>query len=200
MDARVEPSRVEPSPSPAGLDAETCYRALVARDRRFDGVFFVAVTTTGIYCRPICTARTPGRDRCVFYRRGAEAERAGYRACLRCRPELAPGAGAVDAAPRLVADAVARIEAGFLDDGSVDDLAAELGVTARHLRRTLTSALGVTPVELAQSRRLAMARQLVLGTDLPLTQIAFASGMGSLRRFNALFRERFGAAPSTLRG
>ena len=203
MDARVEPSRVEPSPSPAGpagLDAETCYRALVARDRRFDGVFFVAVTTTGIYCRPICTARTPGRDRCVFYRRGAEAERAGYRACLRCRPELAPGAGAVDAAPRLVADAVARIEAGFLDDGSVDDLATELGVTARHLRRTLTSALGVTPVELAQSRRLAMARQLVLGTDLPLTQIAFASGMGSLRRFNALFRERFGAAPSTLRG
>ncbi len=117
------------------LDGDTCYRALEARDARFDGVFYVGVATTGIYCRPVCRARTPRRDRCAFYRTAAEAEHAAFRACFRCRPELAPGHGAVDAVPRLCAAAVARIEAGFLNEGSVDALAAELGVSARHLRR-----------------------------------------------------------------
>jgi AraC family transcriptional regulator of adaptative response / DNA-3-methyladenine glycosylase II len=182
------------------LDAEACYRAMTARDPRFDGVFFVGVRTTGIYCRPVCRARTPGRDRCVFFRRAAEAERDGFRACFRCRPELAPGSGPEGALPRLVEAAARRIEEGALDEGSVDDLARALGVTARHLRRALAAELGVTPVALAQSRRLALAKQLLHDTRLPLTEVAFASGFGSVRRFNAIFRARFGTAPSALRG
>jgi len=140
------------------LDQDACYRAVLARDARFDGVFFVGVKTTGIYCRPICPARTPGRDRCQFYRTAAEAEQAGFRACFRCRPELAPGLARVDAVPRVVAEAMRRIEAGALAGGSLESLAGELGVTSRHLRRAMHAALGISPVELAQSRRLAMAR------------------------------------------
>jgi AraC family transcriptional regulator of adaptative response / DNA-3-methyladenine glycosylase II len=181
------------------LSEDTCYRALTARDPRFDGVFFVGVRTTGIYCRPICRARTPGRDRCVFFTRAAEAERDGFRACFRCRPELAPGGGPVDAVPRLVQAAVQRIEAGALNEGSVDDLAAELGVTGRHLRRAMVAELGVSPVDLAQTRRLALAKQLLQDTGLSLTDIAFASGFASVRRFNALFQARFGEPPSALR-
>lgn len=178
---------------------ETWYRALSAHDPRFDGVFFVGVRTTGIYCRPVCRARTPGRDRCVFFHRAAEAERDGFRACFRCRPELAPGNGPVDAVPRLVEAALARIEAGALNEGSLDALAGELGVSARHLRRAMAAELGVSPVELAQSRRLALAKQLLHETGLPLAEIAFASGFSSVRRFNALFRTRFGGPPSSLR-
>ncbi|HYO57947.1 AlkA N-terminal domain-containing protein [Archangium sp.] len=181
------------------LEAETCYRALSARDRRFDGLFFVGVSTTGIYCRPVCTARTPRRERCAFYRTAAEAEHAGFRACLLCRPELAPGSAPVDSVPRLVAAAVSRIEGGFLNESSIDDLASELGVTSRHLRRALEAELGVSPVELAQSRRLALAKQLLQDTPLPLAEVAFASGFQSVRRFNALFQSRFGRPPSALR-
>ncbi|MDI1437502.1 AlkA N-terminal domain-containing protein [Polyangium sorediatum] len=181
------------------MDAETCYRALCARDERFDGLFFVAVRTTGIYCRPVCRARTPGRDRCVFYRYAAEADRDGFRACFRCRPELSPGGAPQDSVPRLVRAALARIEGGFLDEGSVDDLGRALGVTGRHLRRAMEAELGVAPVELAQSRRLALAKQLLQDSSLPLTEIAFASGFGSVRRFNALFSARFGRPPSALR-
>src|SRR5690242_8397453 len=169
------------------MNDDARYAAMVARDRRFDGRFFVAVRTTGVYCRPICPARTPRRDRCTFFGRAAEAEREGYRACFRCRPELAPGAGPVDAVPRLVAAAAARIEAGCLNEGSVDGLAAELGVTARHLRRTVQAELGVSLVHLAQSRRLALAKQLLQDTRLPMAEVAFAAGFASLRRFNALF-------------
>jgi AraC family transcriptional regulator of adaptative response / DNA-3-methyladenine glycosylase II len=182
------------------LDADTCYAALCARDRRFDGLFFVGVATTGIYCRPVCAARTPGRTRCSFYGSPAEAERAGFRACLRCRPELAPGPGAVDALPLLVARSVERIAAGFLDEHSVDELAGELGVTGRHLRRALEEQVGASPLELAQSRRLAMAKRLLQDSELGVTAVAFASGFKSVRRFNAAFRERFGRAPSELRG
>jgi AraC family transcriptional regulator of adaptative response / DNA-3-methyladenine glycosylase II len=181
------------------LDPVTCYRAVCARDGRFDGLFFVGVTTTGVYCRPVCPARTPGRDRCVFFGTRAEAERDGFRACFRCRPELAPGQGPVDALPRLVERAVARIEAGDLDERSVDDLARALEVSGRHLRRALTSALGVGPVELAQSRRLALAKQLLQDTSLPLAELALASGFASVRRFNALFQARFGRPPSAVR-
>jgi AraC family transcriptional regulator of adaptative response / DNA-3-methyladenine glycosylase II len=181
------------------LDQDACYRAVLARDARFDGVFFVGVKTTGIYCRPICPARTPGRDRCQFYRTAAEAEQAGFRACFRCRPELAPGLARVDAVPRVVAEAMRRIEAGALAGGSLESLAGELGVTSRHLRRAMHAALGISPVELAQSRRLAMARQLVADTALPLTEVAFSSGFRSLRRFNAAFRARYDCAPSRLR-
>ena len=180
-------------------DRDGWYRAMEARDARFDGVFYVAVSTTGIYCRPVCTARTPRRDRCTFYGSAAEAEKAGFRACLRCRPEVAPGAGSVDALPRLVGDAAKLIEAGFLDEHSVDELAGELHVSGRHLRRALEQQLGVSPVELAQTRRMAMAKRLLHDTALGLTEIALASGFGSVRRFNAAFAERFGRPPSAIR-
>ncbi|WP_243338181.1 DNA-3-methyladenine glycosylase 2 [Anaeromyxobacter soli] len=181
------------------LDAETCFGALTARDPRFDGRFFVGVRTTGVYCRPVCPARTPRRDRCVFFARAAEAEREGFRACFRCRPELAPGGGPVDAVPRLVSAAAARIGEGFLNEASVDDLAAALGVTSRHLRRAVAAELGVTPIELAQSRRMALAKQLLHDTALPMAEVAFAAGFSSLRRFNALFQQRFGRPPSAIR-
>ena len=181
------------------LDADTCFRALATRDERFDGVFFVGVRTTGIYCRPVCRARTPGADRCRFYLHAAEAERDGFRACFRCRPELAPGSASVDAVPRIAAAAVARIEAGALNEGSLDDLARELGVTSRHIRRAVQTELGLSPVELAQSRRLALAKQLLHDTRMPMAEIAFASGFASVRRFNAAFHARYGRAPSSLR-
>lgn len=181
------------------LDDDACWRALRARDARFDGRFFVGVSSTGIYCRPICPARTPRRDRCSFHASAAAAEKAGFRACLRCRPELAPGSASIDALPRLVARALALIGEGYLDEHGVDELAARLGVGARHLRRTLEAELGVTPIELAQTRRLALAKQLLHDSSLSLTTIAYASGFGSLRRFNASFRARFARSPSTLR-
>ncbi|HEY4157646.1 MAG TPA: AlkA N-terminal domain-containing protein [Polyangiaceae bacterium] len=182
------------------LDPDSCYGALLARDARFDGSFFVGVSTTGVYCRPVCPARTPRRDRCTFYRLAAEAEKAGYRACFRCRPELAPGGAPIDAVPRLVASALARIEQGYLNEHSVAALAAELGVSDRHLRRAVEDELGVSPVELAQSRRLALAKQLLADTALSVTDVAFASGFRSVRRFNALFLRRFERSPSSARG
>lgn len=181
------------------MNDDARYAALVTRDARFDGVFFVGVSTTGIYCRPICPARTPGRTRCSFYATAALAEAAGFRACFRCRPELAPGNADVDAVDQLVATAAARIAEGALNERSVDDLAAELGVSARHLRRTMEAKLGVTPIALAQTRRLALAKQLLQDTTLPLTEIAFAAGFQSVRRFNAVFAAVMGSAPSKLR-
>jgi len=178
---------------------DACYELMVARDPRFDGVFFVGVQTTGIYCRPICPARTPRRSRCAFFPTPVQAEAAGFRACFRCRPELAPGNAPVDKVDTLVTTATQRITEGALNDGSIDDLAAELGVTARHLRRATETRLGVSPVELAQSRRLALAKQLLQDTALPVTTIAFAAGFGSVRRFNAMFAAKMGIAPSELR-
>jgi AraC family transcriptional regulator of adaptative response / DNA-3-methyladenine glycosylase II len=175
------------------------YEVLLARDARWDGVFFVGVSTTGIYCRPICPARTPGRNRCTFHDTAVQAEAAGFRACFRCRPELAPGNADTDAVDQLVTTAASRIAEGALNDGSVDDLAAELGVSARHLRRAMEARLGVTPIDLAQSRRLALAKQLLQDTGLPLTEIAFAAGFGSVRRFNAVFQDVMGSAPGKLR-
>jgi AraC family transcriptional regulator of adaptative response / DNA-3-methyladenine glycosylase II len=181
------------------LDADACWRAMLARDARFDGRFFVGVSTTGVYCRPICPARTPRRDRCSFHANAAAAEKAGFRACFRCRPELAPGHADVDAVSRLVAGALARIDEGYLDEASVESLAREFGVTARHLRRVFEDNLGVSPVELAQTRRLARAKQLLHDSELSLAAIAHASGFRSLRRFNAAVLERFGQPPSALR-
>jgi AraC family transcriptional regulator of adaptative response / DNA-3-methyladenine glycosylase II len=181
------------------LGDDACWRALRARDARFDGRFFVGVSTTGIYCRPICTARLPRRDRCSFHASAAVAEKAGFRACFRCRPELAPGNASVDAVPRLVARALAKIDEGYLDEASVDDLGEALGVSGRHLRRALEAELGVSPIELAQTRRLGLAKQLLHDSTLSLTTIAFASGFGSVRRFNASVLARFGRPPSALR-
>ena len=181
------------------LTDDARYDALLTRDPRFDGVFFVGVSTTGIYCRPICPARTPGRSRCSFYATPVQAEAAGHRACFRCRPELAPGNAEIDAVDALVARAARRIAEGALNADSVDVLARELGVSARHLRRATEARLGVSPIELALSRKLGLAKQLLQDTALPITEIAFASGFRSVRRFNAAFSERMGRAPGELR-
>jgi len=181
------------------LNPDRYYEALKARDARFDGIFFVGVSTTGIYCRPICAVRMPGRDRCTFYPNAANAEAAGYRPCLRCRPELAPGAAAVDAVRRVSDQAVSRIEAGALSDASIEELAAEFGVSSRQLRRVVKQEYGVTPVELAQTRRLLLAKQLITDTQLRMIDVAFASGFSSVRRFNHLFQTRYKLNPTTLR-
>jgi AraC family transcriptional regulator of adaptative response / DNA-3-methyladenine glycosylase II len=181
------------------LDAEICYQALLSHDARFDGAFFVGVATTGIYCRTVCPARTPRRESCTFHPSAAAAERAGYRPCLRCRPELAPGNARIDAISRLAAAAASRIEDGALTERSVAELAAEMGVSDRHLRRVIESEFGVSPIELAQTQRLLLAKRLLTDTDLPITEVAFASGFSSLRRFNALFKERYRLNPTDLR-
>lgn len=172
----------------------------MARDPRFDGVFFVGVTTTGIYCRPVCTAKTPGRPRCRFFATAALAEQAGFRPCLRCRPELAPGNAPIDSTRTVARNAAARIEAGALNDGgSLEQLAASLGLSSRQLRRVVRKELGVSPVELAQTNRLLLAKRLIAETQLPLVQVAFAAGFESVRRFNALFRSHYRLTPGTLR-
>jgi AraC family transcriptional regulator, regulatory protein of adaptative response / DNA-3-methyladenine glycosylase II len=182
------------------LDADGCFRALRARDARFDGVFFAAIKSTGIYCRPICPARHARRENCLFFDTAAAAERHGFRPCLRCRPEIAPGNARVDAVGRIATSALARIEAGAMNERSVDSLAAEFGITSRHLRRAVESEFGVSPVEIAQTQRLLLAKQLLTETALPVTDVAFASGFASLRRFNALFKQRYRLNPTQLRG
>ena len=182
------------------LDPDACFRAVRARDRRFDGRFFVGVSSTGIYCRPICPARQPKRENMNFFPSAAAAEGGGFRPCLRCRPERAPGLAPVDAVNRLVGAAVAGIEEHALSSAKVGDLAAQLGVSDRHLRRVTEAELGVSPIELAQTYRLLLAKRLLRETTLTLTDIAFASGFGSVRRFNALFKARYGSSPRALRG
>jgi AraC family transcriptional regulator of adaptative response / DNA-3-methyladenine glycosylase II len=174
-------------------------RAVVSRDPRFDGVFYVGISTTGIYCRPVCPARVSYPERRRFFASAAAAEQEGYRPCLRCRPELAPGLAVCDAVPRVARAAAIRIAAGALNGRSVAELASELGVTERHLRRAMERELGVSPVELAQTHRLLMAKCLLTDTDLPVTRVAFASGFQSLRRFNTVFQERYRLSPSRLR-
>jgi len=182
------------------LDHEACHRALAARDPRFDGVFFVAVTSTRIYCRPICPARTPGPGRCRFFPSAAAAEQARFRPCLRCRPELAPGSAPIDAVGRMAKLAASRIgEAAGDDETSLEALAGEMGIGSRHLRRILRRTLGVSPVALAQTHRLLLAKQLLTETSLPITSVAFASGFSSVRRFNSLFRDRYRLTPTDLR-
>jgi AraC family transcriptional regulator of adaptative response / DNA-3-methyladenine glycosylase II len=182
------------------IDDETCYRALAARDSRFDGLFFVGVTTTGIYCRPICTARTPGRDRCRFFPNSAMAERDGFRPCLRCRPELAPGLAPVDSVTRVARAAASRIEAGALNgEGSLEKLARDLKLSSRQLRRAIRQEFGVSPVELAQTQRLLLAKQLLGESNLPIIEVAYASGFASVRRFNALFQAHYRLTPSRMR-
>ena len=181
------------------LDAHTCYRALRARDARFDGRFFVAVSSTRIYCRPVCTVKPPRRENCRFYPSAAAAESGGYRPCLRCRPELAPGNASVDATTRLAQAAASLIEDRALDEEGLDAVAARLGISDRHLRRAFGAEFGVSPVEFAQTQRLLLAKRLLTDTSLPVTEVAFASGFGSLRRFNALFKQRYRLQPGQLR-
>jgi AraC family transcriptional regulator of adaptative response / DNA-3-methyladenine glycosylase II len=181
------------------LDSNTCYRALKARDARFDGRFFVAVSSTRIYCRPVCTVKPPRRENCRFFPSAAAAESSGYRPCLRCRPELAPGNASVDATTRLAQAAASMMEDRTLDDEGLDALAGRLGITDRHLRRAFGAEFGVSPVQFAQTQRLLLAKRLLTDTALPVTEVALASGFGSVRRFNTLFQQRYRLRPSQLR-
>ncbi|PYQ56711.1 MAG: adenosine deaminase [Acidobacteria bacterium] len=190
---------IEPAGLSSSLPAHVCQRALDARDARFDGLFFVGIVTTGIYCRPTCPSRRAMPDHRRFFNSAAAAESSGFRPCLRCRPELAPGRTMIHAVSRLAQAAAYRIGAGALNGRSVADLAADLGVSERHLRRALRRELGVSPVELAQTHRLLLAKRLLAETALSVTDIAFASGFESLRRFNFVFHERYGMSPSALR-
>ncbi len=180
-------------------DGDACYRALRTHDARFDGRFFVAVTSTRIYCRPICTAKPVKRENCRFYATAAEAEAARYRPCLRCRPELAPGNASVDASARLAHAAAIAIENDTYGDGGFEEIARRLGVTDRHLRRVFGAEFGVSPVAFAQTQRLLLAKRLLTDTAMSVTEVAYASGFSSLRRFNALFVERYRLRPLELR-
>ena len=181
-------------------DREKLYRALAARDARFDGVFFVCVTSTRIYCRPVCPARTPKEGNCRFFATAQEAEQAGFRPCLRCRPELAPGSAPVDDAQRVAQLIVQRLEEGQLDgSGGLEEIASQFELSSRQIRRIVQSELGVPPIQLLLTRRLLLAKQLLTETQLPITEVAFASGFSSLRRFNDAFVDRYGMPPTQLR-
>ncbi|TQM76906.1 DNA-3-methyladenine glycosylase II [Thermopolyspora flexuosa] len=188
-----------PDAPPAELDFDACYRALAARDARFDGRFYTGVLTTGIYCRPICPARTPARRNVRFFRHPAAAEAAGFRPCKRCRPELSPGDPGWDVRADLVGRALRLIDDGVVDDCGVAGLARRLHVTDRHLRRLFLAELGVGPRSVARTRRLLLAKRLLTETTLPIGDVAFAAGFGSLRQFNAAMREAYGFAPGELR-
>jgi len=180
---------------------EVCYRALECRDARFDGLIFVGVSSTGIYCRPICPARTPKFKNCTFFGSAAAAQDAGFRPCLRCRPEIAPDLASWRGTSNTVSRALALIAEGALDgDGnSVEKLASRLGLGERQLRRLFLQHLGAPPISVAQTRRVLFAKQLIHDTRMPMTKVAMAAGFGSLRRFNETFLELFRRPPSALR-
>ncbi len=182
------------------LDPEVCERARLARDARFDGRFFIGVVTTGIYCRPVCPVRPPKPQNVLYYPTAAAAAEAGFRPCLRCRPEAAPGSPAWFGTAATVSRGLRLIADGALDeDGTVEDLAARLGVGPRHLSRLFRRHLGASPRAVAGTRRLLFAKKLIDETDLPLAEIALSSGFRSIRRFNAAFRNSYGCPPSVLR-
>jgi len=180
------------------LDPDVCYRALRTRDRRFDGRFFTGVRSTGIYCRPICPAR-PRRENCTFFACAAAAQEAGYRPCLRCRPEASPGTPAWLGTSATVTRGLRLIGEGALDTGSVGQLAGRLGVGDRHLRRLFVEHLGASPLAVAQNRRILFAKKLLDETTLPLAQVAFSAGFSSVRRFNDTLRRTYACAPRELR-
>jgi AraC family transcriptional regulator of adaptative response / DNA-3-methyladenine glycosylase II len=182
------------------IDDAQLYSAYASRDPRFDGVFFIGVTSTGIYCRPVCPARTPKAANCRFFHSAEAAEKAHFRPCLRCRPELAPGLAPVDGAHRIAGMIVQRIDEGMLDGGAgLERIAEQFGWSSRQIRRILQQELGVSPIELLQTRRLLLAKQLLTETALSVTEVAFASGFASLRRFNDAFSRRYGMPPTRLR-
>jgi len=181
------------------MDDDACYRAIETRDRRFDGRLFVAVTTTKIYCRPFCPAPTPRRDHVRFFRNAAAAQEAGFRPCLRCRPETSPELAFWRGSSGTVTRALGLIEAGALDDASVETLAGRLGMGERQLRRLFRQHLGASPISIAQTRRILLAKQLIHDTRLPMTEVALAAGFGSVRRFNETFQQLFKRPPNALR-
>ncbi len=181
------------------LDRNAFYRAFKTRDARFDGRVFAGVLTTGIYCRPICPARTPKRENVTFFLSAAAAQEAGFRPCLRCRPETSPDVGAWQGSSNTVARALSLIEDGALDAGDVESLAERLGIGGRQLRRLFQTHLGASPLAVAQTRRIHLAKQLIHDTTLSMSEVAMASGFGSVRRFNETFQRLFGRPPRTLR-
>jgi AraC family transcriptional regulator of adaptative response / DNA-3-methyladenine glycosylase II len=181
------------------MDRTACYRAISTRDARFDGRLFVGVKTTGIYCRPICPARTPKLENVSFYPSAAAAQEAGFRPCLRCRPEASPELAVWRGTSNTVSRALALIEAGGLDEADVEGLANRLGVGARQLRRLFHQHVGASPIAVAQTRRVLLAKQLIHETSLPMAEVALASGFNSVRRFNETFLQMFGRSPATLR-
>lgn len=184
---------------PLDIEPDAAYRALVSRDARFDGRFFIGVTSTGVYCRPVCPAPKPHRSRVRFYPCAAAAERAGFRPCRRCRPESAPGSPAWAGTSSVVARALRLIGEGALDDARVEVLAGRLGVGPRHLRRLFERHLGASPTAVARSRRAHFAKRLIDDTEMTMAEIAFAAGFGSVRRFNTTMRTIFDRAPSQIR-
>src|SRR5882672_6923866 len=182
-------------------DREICYRALQSRDPRFDGKLFVGVTSTGVYCRPICPARTPKFENCRFFVSAAAAQEAGFRPCLRCRPEAAPDLALWRGTSSTVTRALSLIADGGLDGGEagVDALAERLGIGGRQLRRLFKQHLGASPIAVAQTRRVLFAKQLIQETRMPMADVALAAGFGSVRRFNETFRGLFRRPPGALR-
>ncbi|MEP6962694.1 MAG: Ada metal-binding domain-containing protein, partial [Acidobacteriota bacterium] len=181
------------------MDADVCFRALRARDARFDGLFFTAVKTTGIFCRPVCPARTALRRNLEFFPNAAMAQAAGYRPCLRCRPEVSPDLPASAGSSTTVNRALRLIHEGALDSGSTAELAERLGLTDRHLRRLFLEHVGAPPVVVASTRRLLFAKKLITETRLTFAEIAFAAGYQSLRRFNEAIRDTYRRNPQELR-
>ena len=184
---------------PPELDWEICDRARLARDPSFDGLFFTGVRTTRIYCRPVCPVRPAQSKNVVFYGSAAAAERAGFRPCLRCRPETAPGSPAWSGTATTVARALRLIEEGFLNKASVAELADRLGIGSRHLLRLFLRHTGATPTQVAATRRVQKAKRLLDDTRMPMSEIAFTAGFGSVRRFNDAFRATYGRSPSSFR-
>lgn len=181
------------------LDADHCYPIVQARDARFDGLLYVGVSSIGIYCRPVCTVRTPGRDRCSYFANAASAEAAGFRPCLRCRPELAPGRAPIDSVRQCARVLFDTIQSGALADGSMEDLAARFGLSSRQLRRIVQAEYGVNPLAIERTRRLLLAKQLLTDSSLRVVDVAFACGFASVRQFNRLFVEAYRMNPSALR-
>ncbi|MGH0038352.1 MAG: AlkA N-terminal domain-containing protein [Myxococcota bacterium] len=199
MGAPIRPSDPPSDDRRAPPGDDDCYRSLASRDPRFDGRFFFGVTSTGIYCRPICPAPTPRRAHVRIFGCAAAAAEAGFRPCLRCRPETSPGTPAWSGTRATVTRALRLIDEGALDDDAVASLAARLGLGERHLRRLFDQHLGVSPGAVARTRRIHFAKRLLDDTDWPMTRVAQAAGFSSLRRFNAAFRETYGCPPSELR-
>lgn len=185
--------------SPAFPDAETCDKARLARDPSFDGLFFSGVRSTKIYCRPVCPVRPAKSVNVTFYPTAAAAEQAGFRPCLRCRPETAPDSAAWRATATTVGRAMRLIEDGFLDARSVDELATSLGIGSRHLSRLFTQHAGASPTQVAATNRVQRAKRMIDAGDMALSEIAFAAGFQSVRRFNDVFKALYGRPPSSIR-
>ncbi len=181
------------------LAFDDCYAAVRARNPEYDGRFFTGVTSTGIFCRPVCPAVTPKAENCTFFPSAAAALEAGFRPCLRCRPESAPHSPAWNGVRTTVARALRLIDDGALDDGDVEQLAERLGVGSRHLRRLFAEHVGASPLQVARSRRLLAAKRLITDTDRAMAEIALATGFSSVRQFNHTFHMTYGRSPSEIR-